>query len=75
MIFTKNKTLIRDSVYLDIPTSCDETCLHRSIVGVNNETLNHHPLVNHIYTPPNKLVLGDPVVCIGDDNDTNCTTY
>ena len=73
--FTNNRALIGDSVYLDIPTSCDEACLNRTIVGVNNETLENGPLAGHIYTPPSKLVLGDPAVCIDEDNNTKCGTY
>ena len=73
--FTNNRALIGDSVYLDIPTSCDEVCLNRTIFGVNKETLENGPLAGHIYTPPNKLVLGDPAVCIDDDNVTSCGTY
>ena len=73
--FTSNTALIGDSVYLDIPTSCDDDCLHRSIVGVNNETLDHGQLSGHIYTPPRKLVLYEPAVCIDNDNITNCGTY
>jgi len=62
--FTDNRALSGDSAY---PTSCDEACLNRSIVGVNNETLKNGPLVKHIHT--------DPAVCIDDDNVTNCETY
>ena len=75
IIFTNNRALIGDSVYLDIPTSCDEVCLNRTIVGVNKETLENGSLAGHIYTPPSKLVLGDPAVCIDDDNVINCGTY
>jgi len=32
------------------------------------------PLVNHIYTAPNILVLGDPALYIGH-NVTNCRKY
>ena len=32
-------------------------------------------LAKHIYTPPSKLVLGDPAVCTDDDNITTCGTY
>ena len=72
--FTNNRALSGNSAYLDIPTSCDGVCLNRSIVGVNKfkETLKHGPLVEHICTPPSKLVLCDPAVCIDDDNVTNC---
>ncbi|XP_065895382.1 uncharacterized protein [Dysidea avara] len=73
--FTNNRALTGDSVYLDIPTSCDEACLNRTIVGVNKETLENGSFAGNIYTPPSKLVLGDPAVCIDDDNVTNRGTY
>ena len=73
--FTNNKALFGDSAYLDIPTSCNEECLNTSIVGVTKETLKHSPLANYIYTPPRKLVLGDPAVCTDDDNVTTCGMY
>ena len=69
-----NRALRGNFAYLDIPTSCDEACLRRSIVGVNQETLKHGPLVKHIHTPK-KLVLHEPAVCIYDDNGTDCGTY
>ena len=73
--FTNNRALIGDSVYVDIPTSCGEACLNRTIVGVNKETLEYGSLAGNIYTPPSKLVLGDPAVCIDDDNVSNCGKY
>ena len=73
--FAYNTALKGDSVYLDIPTFCDEACLHNIIIGVNRDTLKHGQFAGHIYTPPRKLVLGDPAVCIDDDNATNCVTY
>ena len=63
--FTDNTAFSGNSAYLDIPTSCDEACLNRSIVGVNKETLKHGPLSEHIHTPPSKLVLHHPAVCTG----------
>ena len=73
--FAYNTALKGDSVYLDIPTFCDEACLYNIIIGVNRDTLRHGQFAGHIYTPPRKLVLGDPAVCIDDDNATNCVTY
>ena len=73
--FTNNRALIGDSVYVDIPTSCGEACLNQTIVGVNKETLEYGSLAGNIYTPPSKLVLGDPAVCIDDDNVVNCGKY
>ena len=73
--FTNNKALSGNSVYLDIPTSCDMACLSRSVVGVNKVTLKHGPLLEHIQTPPSKLVLHYPAVCVNYDNVSNCGRY
>ena len=73
--FTNNRALIGDSVYLDIPTSCDEACFNRTIVGVNKETLEIGSLAGQFYTPPSKLEFGDPAVCVDDENVTNCEKY
>ena len=73
--FVDNKALSGNSAYLDIPSSCDEACLNRrSIVGVNKGTLKHGHLAGHIRTPPNKLALYPPAVCV-DDNVMNCGTH
>ena len=73
--FTDNRAVYGNSVYLDIPTSCDQACLNRSIVGIYKESLKHGPLVEYIHTPPSKLELRDSAVCIDDDNGTECETY
>ena len=73
--FTSNKALSGNSVYLDIPTSCDIACLSKSIDGVNKETLKHGSLGKYIHTPPSKLVLHYPAVCVNDDNVNNCGRY
>ena len=73
--FAGNRALSGNSAYLDIPTTCDEDCLNKSIVGVSKETLKHGPLFKNIYTPPRKLMLYDPAVCIDNDNRTDCGSY
>jgi len=73
--FTDNRALTGNSAYLDIPTSCDEACLNMSVVDVNIGSLKHSPFIQHIHTPPRKLVLRDPAVCIDDDNVNSCGTY
>jgi len=67
--FTKNRALTGEGFYLDIGKQCNETCLNWNIAGSNKEILSH------IYTPPSKLVLHNPAVCIDDDNVTNCGKY
>ena len=73
--FTDNVALIGDAVYIDIQGSCNDTCLNNSIVGIDKKTLENGSLAGHIYTPPSKLVLDDPAVCIDYDNVTDCGRY
>ena len=72
--FTSNTAPIGDSVYLDIPASCDDNCLNRSIIGVYKEIVEHGQLSGQIYSPPRKLILHKPAVCI-DHDVTNCGIY
>ncbi|XP_065908921.1 uncharacterized protein [Dysidea avara] len=72
--FTGNTALIGDSVYLDIPASCDDNCLNRSIIGVYKEIVENNQLAGQIYSPPRKLILHKPAVCI-DHDVTNCGIY
>ena len=72
--FTGNTALIGDSVYLDIPASCDDNCLNRSIIGVYKEIVEHSHHSRQIYSPPRKLILQKPAVCI-DHDVTNCGIY
>ena len=66
--FASNTALIGADVYIDIPTSCDETCLNNSIIGINKRTLLNNKLANHITTPSGKLEFYD-IECV--DNQTN----
>ena len=73
--FSNNTASTGNDIYIDIPTSCDEECFNNVIVGGDNDTLQHSQFTEHINTPPSKLELNDPAVCI-DHNDTrNCQTY
>ena len=73
--FNKNVALIGDSVYIDIQASCKAACINNTIVGITKETIQHTPMAEHIHTPPSKLVLHNPAVCINDDNVTDCGKY
>jgi len=70
--FYKNIDLMSSDVYLDIPTSCDETCLNDCIVGVNKGYALFGGIVK---TSPRKLKLNDTAVCIDNNNSTNCQMY
>jgi len=73
--FVNNAAFIGSSIYIDIPTSCGDVCLNKTVVGISKETFQHSPLGKHIDTPPSKLVLGEPATCTEDDNDTKCEVY
>ena len=77
IIFNSNNDLTGSDVYIDIPTSCDETCLNNSII------IKGYSWV--IKTSPRKLEFNDTAAvtcidndndtCIDNDNDTTCQTY
>ena len=65
------------SVFINVPTSCNSSCLQSRILGINKETLQQSQLYKHITTSPSKLELYQPAVCI--DSSTNkteeCNSY
>ena len=65
------------SVFINVPISCNSSCLRNSIIGISTETLQHSQLNKHITTSPSKLQLYQPAVCI--DNNQNyieeCNSY
>ena len=70
IMFDSNSAITGSDVYLDMLLSCDDACLNSSIVGLQSN------LKRHITTPPRKLVLRDPAICIDDDeNATDCKIY
>ena len=66
--FTSNTAKFAGAnIYIDLIKSCNSSCLYtRVITGGNNWK-------TFIVTPPSKLVLGDPAVCI--DNQMECNKY
>ncbi|XP_065894207.1 metabotropic glutamate receptor-like protein P [Dysidea avara] len=71
IIFYSNTDLTSSDVYVDIPTSCDETCLNNSIIKKDYSQFG-----GVINTSPRELQFIDSAVtCIDYDNDTNCQTY
>ena len=65
------------SVFINVPTSCNSSCLQSSILGINKETLQHSQFHEHITTSPSNLKLYQPVICIDDNvNKTEeCNSY
>ena len=58
------------SVFINVPTLCNSSCLHNSILGVSKG----NELSKHITTSPRKLELYKPAECI-DNSDTGCYSY
>ena len=68
-LFNKNNDVVLSDVYLDIPVSCDETCLNNSII------ISGKKPGGIIKTSPRKLKLSDSVAtCISNGNKTFCET-
>ena len=65
------------SVFINVPTSCNSSCLQSSILGINEEILQHSQLDKHITTSPSKLELYQPAICIDENmNKTEeCNSY
>ena len=71
IVFYSNADLLGSDVYVDIPTSCDETCVNNSIINKG-----YGQFGGVIKTSPRKLEFNDSAVtCVDNDNDTNCQTY
>ena len=60
------------SVFINVPTLCNSSCLHNSVLGVNEQHDNE--VSKHITTSPRKLELYKPAVCI-DYNNVECNSY
>ena len=71
IVFEYNTDFIDSEIYVNVPTSCDETCLNNSIVNKRYASFEQA-----IKTSPRRLEFNDSVVtCIDNDNDTKCRTY
>ncbi|XP_065895376.1 outer membrane protein A-like isoform X2 [Dysidea avara] len=70
--FYNNTALVGEDIFVHIPSSCDDLCIKNSIVG---DTCFSQFGKHTIRTPRSKLVLGNPAVCIDEDNNTNCGKY
>ena len=65
------------SVFINVPTSCNSSCLQSSILGINKEILQHSQLDKHITTSPSKLELYQPAICIDEyiNKTEECNSY
>ena len=54
------------SIYQDVTDLCNRNCLNNKTDSITSE---------FIATPPSKLKLNDPAICIDNDNDTQCNSY
>ena len=61
-------------MYIDVPKSCNSSCLSHRIVGVNNYTLNQGTLDKNVATSPKILKFYDSVKYIGNEN-AQCKQY
>jgi len=69
--FNSNTDLIISDIYVDIPASCNETCINESIINKGYDRFT-----GKIKTSPRKLIFnGSAVNCTDDDNDRNCQKY
>ena len=73
--FSNNTALRGSDVYVDIPTSCNDTCLQNSIIGTNNYSFINSSLHRYIDTPPKILEFYNTTTCIENGTNKNCQTY
>ena len=73
--FSNNTALRGSDVYVDIPTSCNDTCLQNSIIGTNNYSFINSSLHRYIDTPPKIFEFYNTTTCIENGTNKNCQTY
>ena len=66
-----------NSVFINVATSCNSSCLKNGIIGINERSLQNHLIKQHISTSPRKLTLYQPAICADDSNskDEECDSY
>ena len=62
------------SVFINVPTVCNSSCLDNSVLGVSEDSLQHNQLSKHITTSLRKLELYKPTECI-DNSSVGCYSY
>ena len=63
-----------DLVYIDVPKSCNASCLTNRVVGIGNEILQYSPTGKKVATSPRILKLHYPAKCISNDS-VQCKKY
>ena len=61
-------------LYIDVPKSCNASCLTDSTAGINNDILRHNLSDKTVATSPNILKLYYPAKCITNDS-VGCDKY
>ena len=61
-------------LYIEVPKSCNASCLTDSTIGINNDILWHSLSNRLIATSPNTLTLHYPAKCISNDS-VGCEKY
>ena len=64
-----NTAAMAGHLYIDVPESCNSSCLDDRILGISNEALD-----KRVFTSPGMLKLYDPAKCISNDSIT-CEKY
>ena len=71
-----NAALVGNFIYMHVRSSCDELCVLNSLaVDANIMSLSPSQFGKLIMTPPSKLVLQAPAICVDDNNGTSCENY
>ena len=61
-------------IFINVPSSCNSSCLSNNIVGISKDSIDHSPLTQSITTTPKVLKLYQPAVCI-EDEAKECSSY
>ena len=68
--FQKNKAgLLENIFFINVPDSCNSTCVIDYIVDTTNQHLSQ------VTTSPHKLILHDPAKCIHSSDANECDSY
>ena len=70
--FPHNSARIGRSVYINIPTQCNSTCLNNKVLGINTTNDN---LVDHITTSPTKIELYSSNILWVNNQDLEYNSY
>ena len=62
-------------LYIDVPKSCNASCLTHSTVGISNNISWQSVSDRLIATSPNTLTLHYPAKCINNDDSVGCEKY